>query len=56
MHDDIASCLNEDRINEPRIGFKYPEHESDISKKDLMLDSSLDGKKEEEGEYNRQHH
>ncbi len=46
MHDDIATCLNEDRANEPRIGFKYPEHESDISKKDLMLDSSLDGKKE----------
>ena len=48
MHDDIATCLNEDRINEPRIGFKYPEHESDISKKDLMLDSSLDGKKEDD--------
>ena len=48
MHDDIATCLNEERINEPRVGFKYPEHESDISKKDLMLDSSLDGKKEEE--------
>ena len=48
MHDDIATCLNEDRVNEPRIGFKYPEHESDISKKDLMLDSSLDGKKEDD--------
>ena len=46
MHDDIATCLNEDRINEPRIGFKYPEHESDISKKDLMIDASSDGKKE----------
>ena len=46
MHDDIATCLNEDRINEPRIGFKYPEHESDISKKDLMLDASSDSKKE----------
>lgn len=48
MHDDIATCLNEDRLNEPRIGFKYPEHEGDISKKDLMLDSSLDGKKEDD--------
>ncbi len=46
MHDDIATCLNEDRKDEPRIGFKYPEHESDISKKDLMLDGSSDGKKE----------
>ena len=46
MHDDIATCLNEERLNEPRIGFKYPEHESDISKKDLMLDASIDSKKE----------
>ena len=46
MHDDLANCLNEDRINEPRIGFKYPEHEGDISKKDLMLDTSEEGKKE----------
>ena len=46
MHDDIATCLNEERLNEPRIGFKYPEHESDISKKDLMLDASSDSKKE----------
>jgi serine/threonine-protein kinase len=50
MHDDIATCLNEERANEPRIGFKYPEHEGDISKKDLMLDSSLDGKKEDDDE------
>ena len=52
MHDDIATCLNEERANEPRIGFKYPEHEGDISKKDLMLDSSLDGKKEDDDEDN----
>ena len=50
MHDDLASCLNEDRINEPRIGFKYPEHEGDISKKDLMLDSVEEGKKEYDDE------
>ena len=47
MHDDLASCLNEDRLNEPRIGFKYPEHEGDISKKDLMLDGVQEGKKED---------
>ncbi len=52
MHDDILTCLNEDRANEPRIGFKYPEHESDISKKDLMLDSGIDGKKEDEDDEN----
>ena len=38
MHDDLLTCLNEERINEPRIGFKYPEHEGDINKKDLMVD------------------
>ena len=47
MHDDLASCLNEDRLNEPRIGFKYPEHEGDISKKDLMLEGVQEGKKED---------
>ena len=50
MHDDLATCLNEDRVNEPRIGFKYPEHEGDISKKDLMLDTSEEGKKEYDDE------
>lgn len=38
MHDDLLTCLNEERSNEPRIGFKYPEHEGDIDKKDLMVD------------------
>ena len=47
MHDDLANCLNEDRVNEPRIGFKYPEHEGDISKKDLMLEGVQEGKKED---------
>ena len=46
MHDDLVTCLNESRLNEPRIGFKYPEHEGDISKKDLMLDNVAEGKKE----------
>ena len=50
MHDDLATCMNEDRINEPRIGFKYPEHEGDISKKDLMLEGSPEGKKEYDDE------
>ena len=48
MHDDLLTCLNSDRINEPRIGFKYPEHEGDISKKDLMLDTKTLEKQEDE--------
>lgn len=39
MHDDLLTVLNEDRVNEPRIGFKYPEHEGDIDKKNLMVDN-----------------
>ena len=46
MHDDLLTCLNEDRINEPRIGFKYPEHEGDIDKKDLMVDGKPREKQE----------
>ena len=38
MHDDLVTCLNEERANEARIGFKYPEHEGDIDKKDIMVD------------------
>ncbi len=36
MHDDLATCLNEERKDEPRIGFTYPEHEGEVSKKDLL--------------------
>lgn len=50
MHDDLLTCLNEDRVNEARIGFKYPEHEGDISKKDLMLEGRSEEKKEDDDE------
>ena len=40
MHDDLLTCLNEERTNEPRIGFKYPEHELEIAKGDLVVDES----------------
>lgn len=50
MHDDLLTCLNSDRINEPRIGFKYPEHEGDISKKDLMLEGRVDEKREDDSD------
>ena len=53
MHDDILSCLNEDRLNEPRIGFKYPEHEGDIDKKDLEKEIKEEEKKEIDEEDNK---
>lgn len=40
MHEDLLTCLNEERVNEPRIGFKYPEHELEIAKGDLMVEES----------------
>ena len=36
MHDDLLTALNPDRINEPRIGFSYPEHEGELSKDDIL--------------------
>ena len=38
MHDDLLTALNEERLNEPRIGFTYPEHEGEIDKNALMQD------------------
>ncbi len=46
MHDDLLTALNEERQNEPRIGFQYPEHEGDIDKKALLTDEKSDGIKE----------
>lgn len=40
MHDDLLTALNEERINEPRIGFKYPEHDGEIDKKDILAEKS----------------
>ena len=40
MHDDLLTVLNEERANEPRIGFKYPEHEGEIDKKNLLAEKS----------------
>lgn len=41
MHDDLLTCLNEERANEPRVEFKYPEHEGDVDKKDLMVEKTV---------------
>ena len=30
MHEDLLTALDEDRLNEPKITYKYPEHEEDI--------------------------
>ena len=57
MHDDLLSALNEERVNEARIGFKYPEHEGEIEKHDLIANSEevnkspelIDDDLEEEG-------
>ena len=46
MHDDLATCLNEERKNEARIGFSYPEHEGDIEKKDLIPEEKKVDKEE----------
>ena len=44
MHDDLLTALNEDRINEERICFKYPEHEGEALKGEL-LNPEADNKK-----------
>ena len=35
MHDDLLTCLDEDRLNEPKIEFQYPEHEEDSKKEEI---------------------
>lgn len=32
MHQDLLTCLNDDRINEPRYAYPYPEHDLDETK------------------------
>ena len=40
MHDDLLTCLSEERGNEPRIGFKYPEHEGEVDKKSILSEKN----------------
>ena len=49
MHDDLLTCLNEDRLNEKRYEFVYPEHDNETeTKKPVLLDEpNLENKKEE---------
>ena len=47
MHDDLETALSPSRKNEMRIGFKYPEHEGDIDKKDLLQEEKEKTKEED---------
>ena len=46
MHDDLLTSLNEERLNEPRLGFKYPEHEGEVTKEDLINQEKEEKKQE----------
>ena len=47
MHDDLLTCLNEDRLNEGKCTFIYPEHESDSEdKKPVVLEEKIEETKE----------
>ena len=37
MHADLLTVLNDDRVNEPKITFKYPEHEVDENTKTISV-------------------
>ena len=53
MHADLLTVLNDDRVNEPKIAFKYPEHEVDENTKTISVvkkkteEQLKDDKKEE---------
>ncbi len=40
MHDDLLTVLDENRLDEPRVGFKYVEHDGNITKDDLIIDEN----------------
>ena len=44
MHDDLLTALNEERKNEPRVEFKYSEHEINNDKKPVIGEGDLDKK------------
>lgn len=37
MHADLLTVLNDDRMNEPKLAFKYPEHEMDENTKTISV-------------------
>ena len=56
MHEDLLTCLDEERLNEPRVEFQYPEHEEDPKKEEIKNVPKVERKginrdyKEETGE------
>ena len=40
MHDDLLTCLNEDRLNEKKYVFMYPEHDGEENKKPVLLEET----------------
>lgn len=38
MHDDLLTCLNEERLNEKKLEFIYPEHDSDTENKKPVIE------------------
>ena len=58
MHDDLLTVLDENRENEQRIGFKYVEHDGNITKDDLIIDENderKNGIKLQEDPYEPEH-
>ena len=45
MHNDLLTCMNEDRVNEKKCSFTYPEHENDDSKP-IVLEEKVEETRE----------
>ena len=45
MHDDLLTALNDDRKDEPKITFKYPEHDSNEKSKTVLEENMSENKK-----------
>ena len=56
MHDDLLTCLNEDRLNEGKVTFLYPEHEGDSEdKKPVILEEKNEETRELEDDLGELH-
>lgn len=50
MHEDLLTALNEDRVNEPKYAYSYPEHDQDDSKAVVAIKKKQESKPEKEKE------